>query len=211
MQLDTGRDAPSALGHPQADVGGSALMNALINQIECGLLACDQDGLLLFANRAARRELDAGKVLMLHEQRVCAASASAPEWSSALFEAAERRRARLLQLGEAGDRTMVAVTPIWEPWLSQRVALVMLGRRLPGSPLALQMLALRHGLTQAESRVLGGLLSNMQARDIAEAHGVGLATIRTQIQSVRNKFGVSTIDALLLQVAELPPITAAVH
>ncbi|MBQ0942285.1 hypothetical protein KAK07_02930 [Ideonella sp. 4Y16] len=190
---------------------GGVLMNAMINQIGCGLLACDRDGRLLFANRTAQRELEAGRVLALRDQWVRGTDAGHAEFQMALREAADRQRARLLQLGDEGERTMLAVTPIWEPSLNHRVALVMIGQRLPGSALALQMLALRQGLTQTETRVLAALLANQKASEIAQSHGVGLATVRTQIQSVRNKFGVRSIDALLLQVAALPPITTAVH
>lgn len=198
---------PQAAPLPDPQIGARGLADALINQIECGLLACDAQGRLLFANRAALRELAQAQVLKLEEGLVRCVQTASLEFQAALRDATELQRARLLQLGQDSLRTMVTVTPVWHAHPHQRTALVMIGRRMPGSPLAVQMLALRHGLTPTETRVLTALLSDMPPRAIAAAHGVGLSTVRTQIQAVRNKLGARSIDALLLQVAELPPIT----
>ena len=46
---------------------------------------------------------------------------------------------------------------------------------------------------------------------IAERQGVGLATIRTQIGSVRAKTGAASIRALVRQVAMLPPLVSALQ
>lgn len=192
---------------PDPQVGARSLADAMINQIECGLLACDAQGRVLFANRAALRELAQAQVLKLEHGLVQCVQNAGLEFQAALRDATERQRARLLQLGQDSVRTMVTVTPVWHAHPDQRTALVMIGRRMPGSRLAVQMLALRHGLTPTETRVLTALLSDMAPRAIAESHGVELSTVRTQIQSVRNKLGARSIEALLLQVAELPPIT----
>jgi DNA-binding CsgD family transcriptional regulator len=184
------------------------LAGALLNQIECGVIACDGAGKILFANRAARRELTAGSLLAETENTLRCVAAGAPEFKQALHDAADRRRTRLLHLQGEHDRVMVAVMPVSAGQLGDRTALVMTGRRTPCSALGLEMLALRQGLTLAETRVLGALLTNTSPRDIATARGVGLATVRTQIQSIRNKFGVRSIDALLLHAAEVPPISS---
>ena len=73
------------------------------------------------------------------------------------------------------------------------------------------MLAGAYGLTLAERRVLGGLVREASAREIAAEHAVALSTVRTQIASIRAKFGARSIDGLLLRVSELPPVAGALR
>lgn len=86
-----------------------------------------------------------------------------------------------------------------------------LGRARGGQQAHQPLIALFTNMPGTPSSTPSAVGANQKASEIALAHGVGLATVRAQIQSVRNKFGVSSIDALLLQVAALPPITTAVH
>jgi DNA-binding CsgD family transcriptional regulator len=196
--------------HSQATEGSfaSRLAVALTNQIECGLVACSGDGALLYVNRAARRELDTAAVLCVVNNTLRCPGAGNAEFRAALQDAANRRRTRLLPLGDNGHRLMVVVAPVTSEDQFDQTVLVMIGRRVPCSPLGLEMLARRHGLTLTETRVLNALLASATARDIAQAHGVGMSTVRTQIQSIRNKFGVRSIDALLLHAFEVPPVTS---
>ena len=60
----------------------------------------------------------------------------------------------------------------------------------------------------SDAQTLRALVDNGTAREIAAMHGVSIATVRTQIQAVREKLGARSIDALLLQAAALPPVTA---
>ena len=184
------------------------IADALIDQIECGLVVCDRNGEVLHANRAARRELDTGPILRCTDGLVRCQTGSQADLTSALHDAAIRERSRLLWLGSHDDRLMVVAMPIRVEECAIPTALLVMGRRSLCSPLGLEMLAIQHGLTHAERRVLRGLIANRTAREIALAHGVGLPTIRTQIQSVREKVGVRSIDALLLRAAQVPPISS---
>ena len=83
----------------------------------------------------------------------------------------------------------------------------MIGPRTPCSRLALAMLATRHKLTFTEHRVLQGILAGQTAREIAANFGVQMTTVRTHIQKVREKFGVRSIDELLILVARVPPVS----
>lgn len=63
------------------------------------------------------------------------------------------------------------------------------------------------GLTFSERRVAAGLLAGKSATELAEGHGVSLATVRTQIQSVFGKLGVrrqAEVVRILGEVARLP-------
>jgi DNA-binding CsgD family transcriptional regulator len=186
----------------------SPLALALIDRIECGIAAVGPTGQLHYANRAARREFARTQTLRLQGQQVICSATDTHEWHAALHDAALRQRGRLLWLGGQAERLMVIVMPVQLDELSSPAALLMLGRRSICSPLGLEMLATRHKLTFAERRVLAALVENQSTAEIAATHGVGMATIRTQIQSIRDKLQVRSIDALLLRAAEVPPVTS---
>lgn len=186
----------------------SRLLTVLMDRIECGVLACGPDGELYHTNAAARRELERARALRLVDGRVCSNAASQVEWSAALRDATVRLRCSLAAIDDGGERLMIALMPVHVDGIDTPVAVAMMGRRTVCSPLGLEMLSSSHGLTFAESRVFRALIGNNTAREIAASHGVAVATVRTQIQAVRDKLGVRSIDALLLRAAEVPPVTA---
>ena len=181
---------------------------ALADQIEFALLACDHDSRLMYVNREGRRALVEGNAVTLVGDRVQCAAASHCEWSAAVRNAAINHRCRLFWVGSHDDRTMVIAMPIAIEGSLNPTAMVMLSRKSVCSKLGMELLASRHELTFAERRVFGALVGNTSPREIAAMHGVTVATIRTQIQSVREKLGVRSTDALMLRAAEVPPITS---
>ncbi len=186
----------------------SRLLTVLMDRIECGVLACGPDGELYHANVAGRRELERGRLLHVAGDRVRSNAASQAQWLAALRDASARMRSRLVDIDDGGERVMIALMPVHVDGLASPACLAMLGRRAVCSPLGLEMLSSSRGLTFAERRVFGALVGNHTAREIAASHGVAVATVRTQIQAVRDKLGVRSIDALLLRAAEVPPVTA---
>ncbi|MDY0743334.1 LuxR C-terminal-related transcriptional regulator [Paucibacter sp. R3-3] len=185
------------------------LASALMDQVECGLITCRADGSLIHANRAARRELGLGNSLWLAGDSLRCEAEMQSELNAALNDAAMRQRSRLLLLNGGGAERLTAVAmPIQVDSLGVPAALLMIGRRNVCSPLGLEMLALRHGLTLTERRVLRALIASQSARDIADAHGVAMSTIRSQIQSIRDKVGVRSIEELLLRAAQVPPVSS---
>jgi len=184
------------------------LLTALMDRLACGVLAVDADGLLLHANSAARRELAQAGPLHLDGRQVRACTVMQDIWSTALHDAAVRQRTRLMALQDGAERLTVALLPVHVDGSDRPAAVAMLGRRNVCSPLGLEMLSASHGLTYAEQRVLRALVDNSTVREIAATHGVSVTTVRTQIQAVRDKLGARSIDALLLQAAALPPVTA---
>ncbi len=197
----------SAVPSSSVPSGIVTLMAAMLDRVECGLVAVAADATLLHANRAARAELANAGVLALHGRHVVAPRAR-DAWSHLLSEAAVRRRSRLLQLDSDGSRLMLVATP-GPADDAPGTALVLFGRREACSRLGLEMLAHHHGLTSAEARVLTGLLQRQSPRQVADDHGVAVSTIRTQIRALCEKLGVRGIDGLLLRAAEVPPVMAA--
>ncbi len=182
---------------------------ALIDEIECGLIACDVHGSLRYANRSAREELATGTVLKLVDHVVRCTDGSCSALSAALLEAAFNGRRQLIKLGRGVDRLMAMAIPLRADTGVSASVLVMLGRRGPCSALGLEMFSNVHGLTLAERRVLGGLLADGTPSKIAADNGVALCTVRSQIKSIRDKVGVRNIEGLLIRAAEVPPVTPA--
>jgi len=188
----------------------SRLLAALMDRIECGVACCRADGELLHANLAARRELAAAGAngLAIVEGRLQCCGTSRDAWRALLTNAAARLLTGLLTLGEGPERLTIAAMPMQLEGTDAPAVMIVLGRRSVCSALGLEMLASSHGLTYAESRVFRALVGNRTPREIAASHGVAVATVRTQIQAVRDKLGVRSIDALLLRAAEMPPLGA---
>jgi len=177
-----------------------------MDQIDCGLVAADAEGQVLHANRAARRELKSARVLRVAGKHLSCAAGHQAELALALHQAAVKKCSRLLWLGEGDERLMLVAMPVRRDSGARPTALLMLGRRSLCSPLGLEMMSMRHGLTLAERRVLRALVASQSAREIATEHGVALSTVRTQIQAIRQKVGVRNIEALLLRAAQVPPV-----
>jgi DNA-binding CsgD family transcriptional regulator len=182
---------------------------ALVDEVACGLIACDVRGALRYANRSAREELAGARALKLVNDQVCCTSGSNTHFHAALLEAAVHNRRQLITVGREADGVMLTVIPLQAHDVPKSSVLIMLGRRGPCSVLGLEMLSKAHGLTLAERRVLSGLLAHEAPRQIAVANGVSLSTVRTQIKSVREKMGVHNTEGLLIRAAEVPPISTA--
>lgn len=181
---------------------------AALDEIDYGILLLDDASLLLHVNRAARVELDGDHPVQLLGRELRARDARDDQvLRAALQSAAQRSLRRLLAMGPPGRQASVSVVPLGRLGLDGHSAtLVILGKRQVGATLALESFARCHGLTASETRVLGALCQGVPPADIAEAHGVALCTVRTQIGSIRQKTGAASIRELLRQVAVLPPL-----
>lgn len=201
---------PVPFPHPANDDDPSAALAALlVDEIDCGLIACDGHGELRYANHAARVELASGRALTVVDDHLRCAGGASGTLDAALHGAALHGRRQLIGVGRDGDRLMVSVIPLRGAQVDGALVLVMLGRRAPCSTLGLELLASLYGLTLAERRVLGGLMEEQSPRAIAQGQGVALSTVRTHIKAIRDKVGVHGIEGLLLRAAQVPPVSVA--
>ncbi len=189
----------------------AALWRSLVDEIDCGVMVCQADSTICFANQAMRHgdpPCDAG-----HDAAAalrCDARDAAC-LHAAVLQAATKGRRQLILLAHGPRRRMVSVAPLRLGGVAEPRVLLMLGRRMSCSALAVEMLGAAYALTLAERRVLAGLLADAAPREIAETLGVQLSTVRSQITSIRLKAGVRSIEALLLLAAEVPPLAAVVR
>lgn len=181
-----------------------------LDEVDYGMLVV-QERRVLHLNHAARRELDSRHALQLLGGEL---RAQRPEDVAPLHDAlgaAQRGLRKLLTLGDGAQRVSVAVVPLWLGAGAAPAALLMLGKSRVCQPLSLQWFARSHGLTPAESRVLEELCEGREPREVADSFGVGLATVRTQIGSIRAKTGADSIRDLVRQVAVLPPMLSTLR
>lgn len=192
----------------------AAGIGAVLDEIDTGVLLCDAQCRVVLMNEAARQELDDGGVLRLEADGRLAIDSTTGQ---ALLRRAVHNAAcsglRQLAPLRVGERAlMVAVQPLAQAAAAgQPTAVLLLGRRQLAPGLAVEMLASLHALTGAERRVLKGLLDGRRVAALAAAHGVAVSTVRTQVATLRAKFGVRSIDDLVRLVAEMPPMVSALR
>jgi len=193
-------------------------MAQMLDTLDYGMLLLADTNRVSHVNKAARRDLDELHPLQLvgpahgpHQLQARYGFDVLP-LREALVGAGQRGLRRLLQLGDARHRVSVAVVPL--PALTADdppgVA-VLLGKRQMCEELTVDWFARSHNLTATETTVMKGLCADLTPQEIAARQGVGLATIRTQIGSIRLKTGACSIRALVRQVALLPPLVSALH
>lgn len=189
-----------------------ALLPRLLDEIDYGLMLLDVDGgRLLLANRAARLEFADGRALRCVGDRLLAVrAADVAPLALALLDAARGKRT-LLGFGADDLRVTLAVIPLALGGQGRPGALVIIGRRQLCETLSVEMFARRHGLTGAEVNVLQALCTGLPPARIANEFGVKLATVRTQVASIRSKTEAASIRELVRRVASLPPMVPALR
>jgi DNA-binding CsgD family transcriptional regulator len=206
----TGFDRRSAGGQQQRR------MAQMLDTLDHGMLLVSDTIRVCHVNGAAWRDLDDQHPLQLMGagpddlQLQARFGPDVVPLREALVGAAQRGLRRLLPLGMGSQRVSVAVVPL--PALAAAdapCAAVLLGRRQVCEELTVDWFARSHRLSTAETAVMKGLCADFTPQQIAERQGVGLATIRTQIGSIRLKTGACSIRALVRQVALLPPLVSA--
>ena len=208
---DTARNVGQA-----APAESAALTQWLINSLDAmdyGVLMLTEQGRLLYSNQAGREALASGGPLSCQDEQVLAErERDELVLADALTAAATRGLRRLLCIGSGTQALSVAVLPLeLSGGLPSGACLMLLSRPEACPQLSLQWFASAHGLTPAESRVMQALAQGNEPREIASSFDVGLATVRTQIGSIRSKVGADSIRELLRQLGTLPPMLSALR
>lgn len=171
-----------------------------------GVAVLDAAGHVKYANAAARSvmaELGWGG----DSARVSAmAPVPARHWSDALHRVCHRGFRELLHVPQGEGFCYAAVAPVKVRDVS--FAFVTFGRDELCGPVELQMFAQHCGLTSAEGMVLRQLCRGLTAAQIAQAHGVALCTVLSQIAAIRNKTLVKSVRELLDSLSRMPPLMA---
>lgn len=192
-----------------AESGATGLYQALLHEIDVGLVMTGLDGRLLYANRAARRGCEAPSPLALSGGMLHAVQAAdQPNLHHALILARQGRRS-MMSFRRPGWTHTVGVVPLADRNDGQQAVLFMLGDQPQRAALNLQFLCQTHRLTLAESAVLSALAEGLTPTQVAERGGVSIATVRSQITTIREKTHTGSLAQLQRLVASLPPLAAA--
>ncbi len=200
------------IGVPGPSVMGRAHLLRVLDEVDYGMLIVDAQGTILHANHLARHELASGRMLMSYGNTLLGSSAEFTAQMQVAMEAAFRGQRRLVLLNKGERELAMTFTPLSHPLeADQPTVLVMLSRQGTCDNLAVRMFARTIGLSPSEEAVLMGLCRGLEIPDIAAEHGVASSTIRSQIKTLREKAGSSSIRRLLQRINSLPPVVPALR
>lgn len=186
---------------------------ALLDELDYGVILLRDAVHVVHLNHAARAEVQVGHSVEVTDGTLRARrTADAAALAEAMAAAANRGLRRFVTLGAEGERLGVALIPIGTPGAGRAgLSVAVFGRRRLCERISVQWFARAHGLTPAECTVLELLCDGLDPRDIARNNEVGMATVRTQVTSIRNKVGADSIRGLLHKVALLPPMVSSLR
>ncbi|HZV92547.1 MAG TPA: helix-turn-helix transcriptional regulator [Caldimonas sp.] len=182
---------------------------ATLDEVDYGVVVLASADGIRFANRVAMAELRAAVALRAVDGRLRSVRGEdAGPLERALADARQRSLRRMLIVGHGQERLGLSVMPLGTAREEAAGTVVLIGKR-EVCPLSIAGYSRSHGLTDAEGRVLAELCRGARPQDVARRHAVSIATVRTQIGSIRAKTGATSIVALLRQLASLPPMLVA--
>lgn len=187
----------------------------MLEEIDYGMVAVDEQMQVLHLNNAARRRFAPGHAIKVESGHIAASSpADMDAMRNAVLAAIGRQRRGLVLIhttGHTGGRREVyAVVPL-QLSHERTVAMLLASRDDVCEALSWQAFARLHGLTPAEAAVLEGLCQGERPTDLAHRLGVAISTVRTQIASLRSKAGAQTIGDLVRELATLPPLLSVLR
>jgi DNA-binding CsgD family transcriptional regulator len=182
-------------------------LSAALDELDYGMVLLIDGLRILHVNDVARGELDADHPLQIAGGELHARNTrDGTQLHEAVTDASTRGFRRLLTIGEGAEEASVSVVPLEAAGGGKRAVLLVLGKRSVCESLSVQGFARSHGLTSAETRVLLELCNGAPPAKVASKFGVAISTVRSQIGSMRQKTGSSSIRALVRQIAVLPPV-----
>jgi DNA-binding CsgD family transcriptional regulator len=206
------------VGPGPASLGGSFVhcITSVLDEVDYGMVLVNAELKVLHMNHAARIELDGSHPLQLLHGALYAPAA---EDRAPLLEAlasVQRGLRSQIRLGQGASRVCISVVPLLDNRGHQDAAappvtLLLLGKRRGCSHLAIQGYASSLGLTPCETQVLELLVEGLKPGQIAQKKAVRLSTVRSQVNAIRAKANVSSVNALVQQVAALPPMVGVLR
>jgi len=210
---------PPAAADPLAQAAfGALLTTSILEQLDHGILLLAADGRVLHANRVAQRECALHGALRLDQGRLVALRQGDADRLTRAFAGAARGLRTLLHF-DGDERCLpLVVLPLTAAPSADGartagpatgITLVLMAKRSGTEPLNIELFAQASGLTMAERAVLKGLSRGLDPSELAQANGVAVSTVRTQIVRIRQKTRTGSIRALLNVVNNLPPVVCA--
>jgi DNA-binding CsgD family transcriptional regulator len=191
-------------------------LNALLlglDGLAHGVAVLDAQGVVHYANAAARSVMKQRAWLVAHGQALGRVKVDDPTCLEAVRRVCDRGLRQMLDLPLPQDhrspvkglgRCFVALVPAKVG--REVLAFITFGRAELCGPIELQMFAQQHALTNAESAVLRQLCQGLTAVQIASANGVATCTALSQVSAIREKTGFASVRRLLDALSRMPPL-----
>lgn len=183
---------------------------AMAEALTLPLLLVRDDQRLVEANMAGHSELRRARWLALDGDRVVAAGAArGPSFDAAMLRALQQRMRVEWPIARdepsPSDDARIVIAPVVAGEGGPMLMLVLPAEAAMDE--ACRLFAYQYGLSEGEHAVLYALCQGQAPRQIADARGVGLSTVRAQLASVKRKCGEDSLGTLLPRIRALPPVT----
>lgn len=203
-------DDVSVSSEPVETDAGPVLLVRVLDELDHGVVLLSDAGRVFAVNRAALRECSLDSLCIV-DGHVRAKNDRDHRMLVRAIGSAGMGRRSMVTMRRGDGSLSIAVIPLGGATThAARSPSVLLafGRRHVCAPLSMEFFAREHQITAAELSVLRGLCEGDRPAEIAAQCGVSLATIRTQLASLRRKTDSRTVVDLLHRVAALPPIVS---
>ena len=202
--------AATARGRGTADLQTAVLLG-MLDEIDYGLMVLGAGARILLANQLARLELGGERFVRRRRDKLAASTARHGSKLEAALGNIRRGQRSLVTLSGSDGELALSFVPLnsGAQTADAPLALVILGKRDACEALTLQHYGQLHGLTGAEQALLPAILRGLSVEAIAQQQCVALSTVRTQLGSIREKTGATSLRMLMARLTSLPPIRAS--
>lgn len=197
----------------------SEMFEASLEALSAGVYLVDEDGTVVYLNRVARTQTEAGRVLRLVEGRLVVSDREAQnrvitELRDIRRDAdVEQRPGVAVALGDgAGSGFIAHVLPLSGTAQARiahhfaAIAAIFVQDPAMAPPPANEAFARLYGLTDGELRLLNGLMPGLSLSETAALVGISEATAKTHLHRIFNKTKTSRQTELLyLLMTSTPP------
>lgn len=192
-------------------VANSMLMR-MLDEIDYGVLVIDERGRIQHTNHLARHELANARLVVSRGSGLLGTTAENTALIQQGLDLALRGQRKLVMLEEGDHELSLAFIPLSHPLETESpTVLVLMQRQSTCDNLAVRMFARSKGLSPSEESVMIGLCRGLGVPDIAREHGVAESTVRSQVKSLREKTGCTSIRRLMQRINSLPPVVPALR
>ena len=191
---------------------GFGQMLRVLDEIDYGILVINAHSQILQTNHLARHELLTGHLIASVSNTLTGRNTALSEQIQTGVEHACRGQRKLVFLKVDQRELPVAFIPLSHPLETDSPSvLVLLSRQNACDNLAVRMYARAQHLSPSEEGVMISLCRGLEVADIAKENGVAQSTVRSQVKSLREKTGCSSIRRLIQRVNSLPPVVPALR
>lgn len=211
-EMDYGTAAQAGRQPPAPKGPGAAMLMRMLDEIDYGVLVLDGQGQIQHTNHLARHELASARLVMVRGNALLGSTTEHSALIQQGLDHACRGQRKLVLLEHDNRELSLAFIPLSHPLEAESpTVLVLLQRQSTCDNLAVRMFARNKGLSPSEESVMIGLCRGLGVPEIAKEHGVAESTVRSQVKSLREKTGCSSIRRLMQRVTSLPPVVPALR